>query len=137
MANSSRPKPACCGWRAWARWAALFAHSAAIFFASSRSSFPISVPAFPHADKVGHALVYAVWGALCAFALDGSARRLGAVTLILLSTAAGALYGASDEFHQSFVPGRDVDGLDLLADTVGACVGASIVVLRRGTRRLL
>jgi VanZ family protein len=32
------------------------------------------------------------------------------------------LYGAVDEFHQMFVPGRSADLLDLLADSLGALV---------------
>jgi VanZ family protein len=44
------------------------------------------------------------------------ARRALLFTVILI-----ALYGASDEVHQFFVPGRQADVLDLLADTMGAC----------------
>jgi VanZ family protein len=36
------------------------------------------------------------------------------------------LYGASDELHQMFVPGRTAAFDDLLADTIGALVGASL-----------
>lgn len=40
-------------------------------------------------------------------------------------TALGALlYGLTDEYHQSLVPGREADVLDLLADTVGGLLGA-------------
>ncbi|MGB7746843.1 MAG: VanZ family protein [Verrucomicrobiia bacterium] len=34
-----------------------------------------------------------------------------------------ALYAASDEFHQSFVPNRDAAVLDVLIDTVGGAAG--------------
>ena len=37
-----------------------------------------------------------------------------------------SLYGASDEFHQLFVPGRLCDPADWLTDTCGAALGASI-----------
>ncbi len=37
----------------------------------------------------------------------------------------GALFAVSDEIHQSFVPGRDPDFFDWLAD----CVGISISLL--------
>ncbi|MFX6953773.1 VanZ family protein [Acinetobacter baumannii] len=35
-----------------------------------------------------------------------------------------ALYGVVDEWHQSWVPGREAFGLDLLADFLGAYFGA-------------
>ncbi|MFI5144557.1 MAG: VanZ family protein, partial [Ignavibacteria bacterium] len=31
-----------------------------------------------------------------------------------------SLYGASDEFHQYFIPGRDCEFFDWVGDTVGA-----------------
>jgi VanZ family protein len=36
---------------------------------------------------------------------------------------AGA-YGVSDEFHQYFVPPRQVEALDVVADTIGAAAAA-------------
>ncbi|MDH3980911.1 MAG: VanZ family protein, partial [Gammaproteobacteria bacterium] len=42
-------------------------------------------------------------------------------------TALTALYGVLDEFHQSFVPGRNADVLDVLADASGALLGAGLL----------
>ena len=60
-----------------------------------------------------------VWGAT-----SGLRKRLAASSAVLLWIAALA-YGLSDEFHQSFVPGRTSSGADLLADAVGALIGIS------------
>ena len=79
--------------------------------------------------KAAHAVVYAVLGALLLWALvPATARRQvprGAVGLALLGSAA---YALTDEFHQTFVPGRAGQGADVLLDTAGALAG--ILLLR-------
>lgn len=42
------------------------------------------------------------------------------------SIAIAAIYATTDEVHQSFVPGRSCEFGDILIDTAGATVGASI-----------
>jgi VanZ family protein len=49
---------------------------------------------------------------------------LRAAAAVVLST----LYGVSDEWHQSFVPGRSPDVLDVAADAVGSTIGALAVL---------
>ena len=44
---------------------------------------------------------------------------------VLLASA----YGGSDELHQSYVPGRDSDAWDWVADTLGASAAALVVYL--------
>jgi VanZ family protein len=49
-------------------------------------------------------------------------------TLALVSGfAIAVLYGLSDEWHQSFVPGRDANVADLGFDAAGAFAGAALV----------
>lgn len=45
---------------------------------------------------------------------------------ILLAIIAATLYGITDEIHQFFVPNRDSSILDVLANGIGACLGAFI-----------
>ena len=45
----------------------------------------------------------------------------------MLSTLIASLYGASDEFHQIFVPARTCDPADWLVDTIAALLGALLV----------
>lgn len=72
--------------------------------------------------RVAHMLEYAVLGALLLRAVSQdkpSTRRGLIVTLISV-----ALYGASDELHQRFTPGRSSEGLSVLFDVVGGLIGA-------------
>lgn len=121
--------------RALARWYAVVAMLVLIFALSSIPN--ISEPRRPviPLDKVAHFGEYAA----LAFVLAGSLRRQARdrVPLALLLAAAvafGALYGVTDEFHQSFVPGRDPALSDWLADLTGCAAGAlaSAVLLRVG-----
>src|SRR5262245_44524557 len=77
-------------------------------------------------DKQAHALVYGALAALWVRAL--SRARLDAVTLVraVIAIAASGLYGVTDEWHQSFVPGRTSDVADLAADLVGAVCAAAL-----------
>ena len=98
------------GWGPALLWAAV------IFYLSSRHRVP--VPDITGADKVCHFGAYALLG----FLLAHGARRSGLGSA--WAPVLGSLYGASDEFHQSFVPGRSSDPADWAADTLGALTGA-------------
>lgn len=104
------------------RWYRVFAvvWMALIFYLSSQPH--VSVPdLFDSQDKAGHFIAYGVLG----FFVSGSFwhRPLRGRDVIVAAVLT-LLYGASDEFHQSFVPGRDVSGLDLLADGIGGAIAA-------------
>lgn len=73
---------------------------------------------YPGGDKVTHAIEYAGLGFLLWKAL-GSAIRAFLV---------GALYGASDEFHQWFVPGREAGVPDWIADLFGVSIGIVVAI---------
>jgi VanZ family protein len=53
----------------------------------------------------------------------------------VLPVAIALLYGITDEWHQSYVPGRSPDVRDVVADTVGAVLAMLVVawLVRRGT----
>lgn len=101
-----------------------------IYFLSSRppTDYP---PLFWGADKVIHIAVYAVLGVLVAIAV-GHARGTNQWSRIWLVTALVTVYGVSDEFHQSFVPGREPSVGDILADAFGGFV-AAVVMFRLRT----
>lgn len=71
---------------------------------------------------LAHFVEFAVLGALLFLPLhrrDRHLTRAVATTLVIAS-----LYGASDEFHQAFVPGRVPDIADWAVDTAGAALAA-------------
>jgi VanZ family protein len=94
---------------------------AAIFYMSSQSILVPEVTANV-SDKLLHFVVYAGLAVLFCRALlgEGVASRPALWAAILLASA----YGASDEYHQLFVPLRNGDLQDWFVDTIGACAGA-------------
>ncbi len=83
---------------------------------------PSALPvALPGADKLVHALAYAVLTVVTAAAVSARDRR----TLLGVAGLVVAL-GAGVELAQTFVPTRTGDAFDLLANAVGAAVGAGL-----------
>jgi VanZ family protein len=111
-------------------WLPPVLYLAAIWLASSQQAPTVLPPG--GWDKLVHGLAYAGLGALLGRAFGGSGVSAPAALALAVLTA--SLYGASDEWHQSFVPNRFADARDWLADTLGACAGAvlwlSLRVLR-------
>lgn len=102
-------------------------YAALIWFLSSLS-YPFRV--LPHAlemsDVFLHLGEYAMLSYLLALALWGqSGKRLTPWTYFALAAAA-CVYGLSDEWHQSFVPGREAALSDVLSDCAGTVLGAGL-----------
>jgi VanZ family protein len=74
----------------------------------------------------GHLAEYAVLGALLFLALRRTVNPKSAAWLALAISSA---YGATDELHQLFVPGRVADPIDWALDTLGAALGIALAVL--------
>ncbi len=106
-------------------WLPPLAWMGLIFFLSAQLDLP-HAPG-PWLDtllkKTGHAAVY---GVLAWFYLRvlrqyfGDGRALTALRLVSIGLAVA--YGLSDEYHQTFVPGRNGNLFDVTVDGVGACV---------------
>ena len=72
-------------------------------------------------DKVLHATEYFILAFLILFALQRT-TALKFSTCFWIVLAAGAVYALSDEFHQLYVPTRNFDLRDLVADVCGIVV---------------
>lgn len=121
-------------------WQALYwllpaiAYAGLIFYLSS---LPNPLPVLTHriGDKVLHLVEYAAFAVVVTWGLShvglgyGRAARWAALL--------GSLYGATDEFHQRFVPHRSADVADWIADSTGAALGALLawLILRRWKAR--
>lgn len=118
-------------WRAKVALALPLIYMAVIFrfSAMTGSSLHISV-----SDKLLHTVEYTGLSFLLYIAF-----RYGLGWTINRSTwwAVGTtvLYGLSDEWHQSFVPGRDSSILDIAADATGALLAQAGLFLIRTIRR--
>ncbi|NWF39173.1 VanZ family protein [Mariprofundus sp. NF] len=104
-------------------WALLLlSYCALIFYLSSQPMLPVP-DLFNMQDKFIHAGAYALmaflfWRAGWIYVSDYA--RFTPAFLAFSAVLFAALYGASDEWHQSFVAGRDASFLDWLADLFGA-----------------
>lgn len=107
-------------------WLPPFAWATVIFLLSSLHALP--TPPLPEgfpADKIAHAAVYALFGALL-FRAFARGEGLSVGTAAFLAILFGAAYGLSDEVHQAFVPGRACEGADLVADIAGVVVATAL-----------
>ena len=91
---------------------------ALIFYLSAQSSLP-PLPGFAGIDKIQHGGAYVILGLLLYRAMRSTPYTL----------ALGALYGASDEIHQRFVPGRHMSGWDWLTDIAGLAIAMAAVAV--------
>lgn len=101
------------------RWLPLAAWLGLIFYLSAQPDFPR-----PQSDLLedllgigAHMFLFGVLAVLWARAMQGQRRTLVLAFLLTM------IYALLDEFHQSFVPGRTADPLDLVFDGVGAAIG--------------
>lgn len=95
-----------------------------LFALSSRADLPgpVELPEWLPLDKLAHLVLFGVLAAL----LHLAGLRAP------LAIAGAAIYGATDEVHQMFVPGRSPDLFDWIADLLGAVLAVQLV--RLGTQ---
>jgi VanZ family protein len=104
-----------------ARVVALVAWMAMITYWSGQPQLPIDHPSVANIlngwqHRVAHLIGFSVLGLLARWTLDGAPRA--ALLAVLLASA----FGATDEYHQSFTPGRRAAVDDWLVDTASATV---------------
>lgn len=81
----------------------------------------------PILRKLAHLSEYIVggflfYGLLLTYNLKSKAQ-------VLCSGILGIVYSITDEIHQLFIPGRSGQVIDVLIDSLGVCIGISILLL--------
>ena len=104
-------------------WGPFLAALVIVFWLSSMSEVP---GAHYFWAKLLHTVGYAGLGVLAMRAFHGGFTPPRLVPT-LYAAAAVVLWGISDEFHQSFVPGRDASPWDVLADSIGFLLAVAMI----------
>jgi VanZ family protein len=99
-----------------------------IWFLSSQSVLPAPKGILGF-DKVQHLLAYAVFAGAIGLWVSLKQWKRNPFKSMVWVVIIAAAYGISDEVHQSFVPGRDCNVWDWFADTIGAILGAGLVMV--------
>ena len=82
--------------------------------------------------KIAHASEYLIFSILLIIALKNS----GISKVYLISLFICFIYACSDEFHQTFIPGRTGQFIDALIDTFGALIGIILFTIKNKLIRL-
>ena len=115
-------------------WLPVAAYMAVIFVLSSIPNPP--TVSQPGSDKLLHVLLYGGLAAFIVRAVAGGFDRPVTMRTVIVAVVVSALYGASDEVHQHFVPARQMDAWDLAADSVGAAASALALYAAHVFRRV-
>jgi len=102
----------------------LFLYLLLIFVLSSISRYPEEISWVFSLDKCVHILEYYLLGYLLMRVLVTSPHRAFSGAPVAFAIVFGILYALSDEWHQSFVPGRYASVFDFLFDSSGVIMAA-------------
>ena len=106
---------------------------AAIFTLSRFSTMP-SLPG-GLTDHTGHFIGYGLLGSVALRGFAGARWQGVTSSAAWRSVLLSSLYGITDEYHQSFVPGRTPAVDDWIADTAGATIAALVILWIARRRR--
>jgi VanZ family protein len=99
-----------------------------LWFLSSQSILP-QPKGILGFDKFQHLLAYLVLAVSLGLWFSPEHWQFHCLRTFLLIVFISSVYGVVDEIHQYFVPGRDCNVWDWIADTLGAALGALISML--------
>jgi VanZ family protein len=100
----------------------------AIWVLSSQSTLPVPKGVLGF-DKFQHLIAYLALAGTFFFWFSPAQRQFHRLRTFLLIVLISSLYGVIDEIHQFYVPGRDCNVWDWMADTLGAFLGGGAALL--------
>jgi VanZ family protein len=127
--------------KAFVRWLPAVVWMGVIFYLSSRtgeslnSLLPLFHLLFPQMQSFNWGHFFAYFFLSCTYYWGFLPRASGWKIKVLVVLLCG-LYGISDEYHQSFVPGRTPDGMDIRNDMIGAALAMLFVSIPAVRKRL-
>ena len=106
------------------------AHQVKDFLEQNGFSFVVDfiIYCYYNIDKVQHIVLYFGFGILLYLTFFNSEKYSLKKYAAIFAIVVGILYGITDEYHQSFVPGRVVSTSDIFANGIGLTI-AQIVIL--------
>ena len=109
-------------------WLPVLAYVVTIFTLSAqpRLAPPLT---FANADKVLHLIEYLLLGLLLVRALRASLRVARPLFAAVMAIALVVVVAAADENFQSFIPGRQCDAMDFMADSLGGGLAQLVYVV--------
>ena len=97
-----------------------------IFYLSHQPGYFVQLLQFPGLDKAAHAITYGILAGTLVYGLHPFANDSNRFILAILIVLFCLIFGITDEFHQSFIPGRNVSGWDIVADVFGGLFVAGL-----------
>lgn len=113
-------------------WVPPLLYMALIFAISSMQQPPLPTPEFKwlSIDKLYHFIEYGILSVLLTIAfVNVPPKWLPESWIWVVAALISILYGASDELHQMFVPGRFATYSDWISDVIGSIAGVLGVYL--------
>ena len=102
-----------------------------IFTVSSIHKLPTDPTGTGFVDKIAHFLEYFILGFFMAHAFYNMSNKKHSFWRYFIAAFLGVAYAASDEWHQSFVPGRHMDVGDFIADSFGVIIAQFVYEYNR------
>jgi VanZ family protein len=78
-------------------------------------------------DKIIHIIEYSIFGLLFLRYLSNQFQENSYKKILIFYFIFSMLWAFLDEFHQYFVPLRQMDGLDIIADIIGVIIAYWVV----------